>query len=147
MPYVFRGVAAAICISLLAIAGCKKESSSASNEGGPQKTQLLLDWKPSLFRESLDEKLHRYLFGALAIVAVLAATKALEVAHRLPIDPRVSDRLLAAIDQTGAGAGTTSAPAAAVAQEPSAAPAAAAPAPDATGRRSLPSWLNPPPLR
>jgi len=40
---------------------------------------LFLDWKPTLFKPSLDEKLHRYLFGALAMVVVLAVMRALEV--------------------------------------------------------------------
>jgi small-conductance mechanosensitive channel len=40
---------------------------------------LFLDWKSEYFTASLEEKLRRYLFGALAIVAVLTAAKALEV--------------------------------------------------------------------
>ena len=82
-----------------------------------------------------------------------------EASHHIAVDPRVSDRLLAALE--GAG-GTPAATAAAPAPTPAAtpapapappaaaenAPAAAAPmAPEATGRRPLPAWLNPPPIR
>ena len=92
-----------------------------------------------------------------------------EVSRHLPVDPRVSDRLLAALVPEGA-APAASAPAAppttaaAPPPAPSAPPAqAAAPptpatpapqvatgaqaAPQATGRQALPSWVNPPPIR
>lgn len=59
-----------------------------------------------------------------------------QVARHLPVDPRISDRLLADLD------------AAAPAAPP---PDAAAPAPEppseALGRRPLPGWVNPPPVR
>lgn len=74
-----------------------------------------------------------------------------EAAHRLTIDPRVSDRLLAALDRAGAAAGPSSAPAASAA--PSAAPAGgpATPpqtaAPETLGRQPLPPGVTPPPIR
>ena len=97
-----------------------------------------------------------------------------EVSRHLPVDPRVSDRLLAALTpETGAPAASPPAapPATAAAPAPPAAPstppaAAAAPAtpatpapqvatgsasapstPQTTGRQALPSWVNPPPIR
>ncbi len=66
-----------------------------------------------------------------------------EAARRLAIDPRVSDRLLAELDQADANPGTA----------PVAAPAAAATATgqttpaEARGRRPLPSGINPPAIR
>jgi peptidoglycan hydrolase-like protein with peptidoglycan-binding domain len=82
-----------------------------------------------------------------------------QAAHHLAIDPRVSDSLLAALDQ--ADATTAAAPAAAtpVAPPPAASaevPAAPASPPQAAspeaplgslGRRPLPSGVNPPPIR
>jgi peptidoglycan hydrolase-like protein with peptidoglycan-binding domain len=98
-----------------------------------------------------------------------------EVSRHLPVDPRVSDRLLAALVPEGAAPAanapapppTTAAAPPAVASAPSAPPAqaaapptpatpapqvatgaAGAPAmPQATGRQALPSWVNPPPIR
>jgi peptidoglycan hydrolase-like protein with peptidoglycan-binding domain len=69
-----------------------------------------------------------------------------EAARHLAVDPRVSDRLLAALDE--ARADPSSAPAAAPAT-PAAAPATPAPEapPEATGRRMLPPGVNPPPIR
>jgi small-conductance mechanosensitive channel len=40
---------------------------------------LLLDWRPSLFGESLALKLQRYLLGALAVIGVVTVMRALEV--------------------------------------------------------------------
>ena len=40
---------------------------------------LFVDWKPSLFGETLADKIHRYLLGGLGITGVLAFEKALEV--------------------------------------------------------------------
>ena len=89
-----------------------------------------------------------------------------EVSRHLPIDPRVSDRLLAALTpETASPAASTPAPPAAAATAPTPSPpsqAAAPPAPAsqvaagsattpaapaATGRQALPSWVNPPPIR
>ena len=81
-----------------------------------------------------------------------------QAAHRLAIDPRVSDSLLAALDQAGgtpaaaSATATPAAPAPAASAEVPAAPASAqAASPEATpeslGRRPLPSWVNPPPIR
>lgn len=89
-----------------------------------------------------------------------------EVSRQLPVDPRVSDRLLEALAEQ---APATPNPAAASPAPPSAAPAptvqevtpapppatgsqvatgaAPAPAPEATGRQALPNWVNPPPIR
>ena len=89
-----------------------------------------------------------------------------ELSRQLPVDPRVSDRLLAALAEQ---APATSNAAAAPAAPPSAPPPAAAaretsapsssasqvatgaaspPAmPEATGRQALPGWVNPPPIR
>jgi peptidoglycan hydrolase-like protein with peptidoglycan-binding domain len=89
-----------------------------------------------------------------------------EVSRQLPVDPRVSDRLLAALAEQAPAAPNTAAapaapPAAAPAAEgapaPSPAPSSAAsqvatgaasppPMPDATGRQALPGWVNPPPI-
>lgn len=66
-----------------------------------------------------------------------------QAARHLAIDPRVSDTLLAAL---GDAAGT--APAVGAAAAPAAPPAVAASGPSRpVGRRPLPSWLNPPPIR
>jgi peptidoglycan hydrolase-like protein with peptidoglycan-binding domain len=95
-----------------------------------------------------------------------------EVSRHLPVDPRVSDRLLAALAQENAATASTApaappapAPSASAAAPPAATPpaetAAATPpapqvatgsagtpaAPTATGRQALPSWVNPPPIR
>ena len=88
-----------------------------------------------------------------------------EVSRQLPVDPRVSDRLLAALaEQAPPASNTATAPAAAPAPAPSSsaqgtpAPSPAAPqvatgaaspppAPEATGRQPLPGWVNPPPIR
>jgi peptidoglycan hydrolase-like protein with peptidoglycan-binding domain len=89
-----------------------------------------------------------------------------ELSRQLPVDPRVSDRLLAALAEQ---APATSNAAAAPAAPPSAPPPAAAaegtpapsssasqvatgaasqpPMPEATGRQALPGWVNPPPIR
>jgi peptidoglycan hydrolase-like protein with peptidoglycan-binding domain len=89
-----------------------------------------------------------------------------EVSRQLPVDPRVSDRLLAALAEQ---APATSNAAAAAPSPPSAPPPAAAaqetpapsssasqvatgaasppPMPEATGRQALPGWVNPPPIR
>ena len=70
-----------------------------------------------------------------------------EVSRHLPVDPRVSDRLLAALEAAGAEAGT--APPALPGSLPQAAPAAQAQeaTSEATGRRQLPPGVNPPPIR
>ena len=62
-----------------------------------------------------------------------------EASRHLAVDPRVSDRLLAALDEAAANPGGA----------PSAAsPAAPAPAPaEALGRQKLPPGVNPPPIR
>jgi peptidoglycan hydrolase-like protein with peptidoglycan-binding domain len=91
-----------------------------------------------------------------------------EVSRHLPVDPRVSDRLLAALTpETASPAASAPAAPPAAAPAPSTPPAAAtapptpatpapqvatgtpaAPAtPQATGRQALPSWVNPPPIR
>ena len=89
-----------------------------------------------------------------------------ELSRQLPVDPRVSDRLLAALAEQGPATSNT---AAAPAAPPSAPPPAAAaqetpapsssapqvatgaasppPMPEATGRQALPGWVNPPPIR
>ena len=85
-----------------------------------------------------------------------------EVSRQLPVDPRVSDRLLKALAEQ-APTTNSNAAAAPAAPPPSAqenaplppAPAtgsqvatgANASAPEATGRQPLPSWVNPPPIR
>lgn len=83
-----------------------------------------------------------------------------EAGRRLPIDPRISDRLLAELEQAGAATATASPRPEAAAPAPSAS-APAAPgtsgqataqlpegaAPEALGRRPLPAWVNPPPIR
>jgi peptidoglycan hydrolase-like protein with peptidoglycan-binding domain len=63
-----------------------------------------------------------------------------QVAHGLPIDPRVSDRLLAELRQAST---PTAAPAAPSASEPAPAP----PAPEGEGRQQLPTGVTPPPIR
>lgn len=69
------------------------------------------------------------------------------VSRQLAVDPRVSDRLLAALE--AAGSVGTGAPPPAPGSTPEAAPAPLpqAAAPEATGRRSLPPGVNPPPIR
>lgn len=68
-----------------------------------------------------------------------------QAAEHLPVDPRISDRLLADLDR----ASTPAAAAAPVAPSPSEAPAPAAPPaePEVTGREALPSGVTPPPIR
>jgi peptidoglycan hydrolase-like protein with peptidoglycan-binding domain len=94
-----------------------------------------------------------------------------QASQHLAIDPRVSDSLLAALEQAGAApppaaasAAPPPAPAATASTAPAAAPTPAATAAlppaasasqpnspaaasEATGRRPLPSWVNPPPIR
>ena len=95
-----------------------------------------------------------------------------EVSRHLPVDPRVSDRLLAALAQENTATATAAPaapPAAATARRATAPPAAKPPAetaatptptpqvatgsagaptaPATTGRQALPSWVNPPPIR
>ena len=93
-----------------------------------------------------------------------------EVSRQLPVDPRVSDRLLEALAEQAAAPSASSppapgpgptpepsapAPAAQGGAPPSPPPAGAPqiatganpPAPEATGRQALPSWVNPPPIR
>src|SRR5947207_15964172 len=87
-----------------------------------------------------------------------------EVSRQLPVDPRVSDRLLAALTEqapaasnTAAAPATPPAPAPAPSAEGTPVPSPAAPqvatganplpAPEATGRQALPGWVNPPPIR
>jgi len=85
-----------------------------------------------------------------------------EVSRQLPVDPRVSDRLLKALAEQ-APTTNSNAAAAPAAPPPSAqdnapppptpatgsqvATGANASAPEATGRQPLPSWVNPPPIR
>jgi peptidoglycan hydrolase-like protein with peptidoglycan-binding domain len=64
-----------------------------------------------------------------------------EASRQLPIDPRVSDRLLAELDRA-APAGTPAQPAIVSSGAPS--PETAQPE---LGRRRLPAWENPPPIR
>ena len=93
-----------------------------------------------------------------------------EVSRHLPVDPRVSDRLLTALTpETGSPAASppaappSTAAAPALPSPPAAAATPSAPAtpapqvatgaastpstPQATGRQALPSWVNPPPIR
>jgi peptidoglycan hydrolase-like protein with peptidoglycan-binding domain len=89
-----------------------------------------------------------------------------ELSRQLPVDPRVSDRLLAALaeqapaapNSAAAPAAPPSAPAPAPAAQETPAPSSSAsqvatgaanpPAmPEATGRQALPGWVNPPPIR
>ena len=89
-----------------------------------------------------------------------------EVSNQLPVDPRVSDRLLAALAEKASAAPSAAAPPpaspapvpapAAQGNAPSPPPAApqvatgagSSPAmPEATGRQPLPNWVNPPPIR
>ena len=65
-----------------------------------------------------------------------------QAANHLPVDPRVSDSLLAELDQA-------SAPAAAPAQAPvpNAQPASPPAAPEISGREPLPAGMTPPPIR
>jgi peptidoglycan hydrolase-like protein with peptidoglycan-binding domain len=79
-----------------------------------------------------------------------------EASRQLPIDPRISDRLLA---ELGPMTATTTAPSEAFVPGPSgSAPAAPGTGqttaqfpegatPEAFGRRQLPAWVNPPPIR
>jgi len=86
-----------------------------------------------------------------------------EVSRQLPVDPRVSDRLLEALAEQAPAANANAAAAPATPPPPSAqetapplpppaagsqvATGANAPAPEATGRQPLPGWVNPPPIR
>jgi peptidoglycan hydrolase-like protein with peptidoglycan-binding domain len=89
-----------------------------------------------------------------------------ELSRQLPVDPRVSDRLLAALAEPAPAAPNTavapgappSAPAPAPAAQETPAPSSSAsqvatgaasppPMPEATGRQALPGWVNPPPIR
>ena len=86
-----------------------------------------------------------------------------EVNRQLPVDPRVSDRLLAALAEQAAVPASNAAtgPSEPSPAAPQAATAASAPptspqvatganppsAAEATGRQPLPSWVNPPPIR
>lgn len=64
-----------------------------------------------------------------------------QAARHLPIDPRVSDQLLAELDRASSPVATANAP--------SAAPSPAAPPaePAVTGRQALPPGVTPPPIR
>ena len=86
-----------------------------------------------------------------------------EVSRQLPVDPRVSDRLLEALAEQAPATNSNAATAPATPPPPSAqetapplpppaagsqvATGANAPAPEATGRQPLPGWVNPPPIR
>lgn len=76
-----------------------------------------------------------------------------QAAEHLPIDPRVSDRLLADLERASAAAAAAPAPASASAAPASPAapaaetPAASAEAPAALGRQPLPPGVTPPPIR
>ena len=86
-----------------------------------------------------------------------------ELSRQLPVDPRVSDRLLAALAEqapatSNAAAAPPSAPPPAAAAQETPAPSSSAPQvatgaasppamPEATGRQALPGWVNPPPIR
>ncbi len=66
--------------------------------------------------------------------------------NHLPVDPRVSDRLLADLDRAGAPPGSSSA-GPPTASPPAANPSAPAPSePEATGREPLPAGVTPPPI-
>ena len=81
-----------------------------------------------------------------------------EVNRRLPVDPRVSDRLLSALAEQAPPPSNTAAapapvspsaaaPASPAAQQVATGGATPPPAPEATGRQPLPDWVNPPPIR
>src|SRR5438067_1213921 len=86
-----------------------------------------------------------------------------EVSRQMPVDPRVSDRLLEALAEQAPAVsslptGTPPAPASVAPAAEGGAPQVATggnppateanpPAPEATGRQALPSWVNPPPIR
>ena len=74
-----------------------------------------------------------------------------QAGRHLAIDPRVSDALLTALAEAGAGATAAPASTEAVAPPASSAPATLSPAegaaPEALGRRPLPDWVNPPAIR
>ena len=81
-----------------------------------------------------------------------------EVSRQLPVDPRVSDRLLSALAEQAPPASNTAAapapvspsaaaPASPAAQQVATGAASPPPAPEATGRQPLPDWVNPPPIR
>ena len=68
-----------------------------------------------------------------------------QAARHLPIDPRVSDRLLSDLQRASASVAAV-APGAASASQPSASTAPPA-APEVTGRQALPPGVTPPPIR
>src|SRR5947207_8113241 len=78
-----------------------------------------------------------------------------EISRQLPVDPRVSDRLLSALaEQAPPPSNTAAAPAPPSATAPASPPApqvatgaSPPPASEATGRQPLPDWVNPPPIR
>src|SRR5205085_8148408 len=86
-----------------------------------------------------------------------------EVSRQLPVDPRVSDRLLEALAEPAPAKNSNAAAAPATPPPPSVqetapplpppaagsqvATGANGPAPEATGRQPLPGWVNPPPIR
>ncbi len=70
-----------------------------------------------------------------------------QAARHLPIDPRVSDRLLAALAQAEAPPAAASGPPPAPAPTAPTAAAPAAAAPAVTGRQPLPAGVTPPPIR
>jgi peptidoglycan hydrolase-like protein with peptidoglycan-binding domain len=70
-----------------------------------------------------------------------------EAARRIAIDPRVSDRLLAALEAAGAEAGTSRPSTPGSTAEAAPAAEAQTATPEATGRRLLPPGVNPPPIR
>jgi peptidoglycan hydrolase-like protein with peptidoglycan-binding domain len=65
-----------------------------------------------------------------------------QATNHLPIDPRVSDRLLAELERA-----STPAAAAASSASPNPSPAAPAAEPEVTGRQPLPQGVTPPPIR
>jgi peptidoglycan hydrolase-like protein with peptidoglycan-binding domain len=65
-----------------------------------------------------------------------------QAANHLPVDPRVSDPLLAELDQAAAPAATP-----AQAPVPSSEPATPPAAPEISGREPLPAGMTPPPIR
>ena len=81
-----------------------------------------------------------------------------EVSRHLPVDPRVSDRLLSALAEQAPPPSNTvaapapvspsaAAPASPAAQQVATGGATPPPTPEATGRQPLPDWVNPPPIR
>lgn len=72
-----------------------------------------------------------------------------QAANHLPIDPRISDRLLAELEQAVPSSPAAAAPPPAVppVTAGNAPPAEAPPSPEATGRQPLPPGVTPPPIR